>query len=176
MGNLYFLKLSPPLSGKSQTVTPTSVANARYLDKFSGGKNHSVLSTLWVNVCLVIKHQPTIWKKRKICSYVSSTAALRASPGGTRLPGWYLEGATDRQNNEHLTYVEASLWYGLNRRMKFSFLVLHCHCQCMSWVSNCLTAWLPDYLTTWLPDFHIENLKTAAFCRRLYKINKHCMA
>ena len=48
------------LSVKSQTRVATSVASARYLDKLSGVKNHSVFSARWANVYLLIKHQPTI--------------------------------------------------------------------------------------------------------------------
>ena len=41
----YWQSAGRPLSGKSQTVTLTSVASARYLDKLPGAKNHSVFST-----------------------------------------------------------------------------------------------------------------------------------
>ena len=79
-------QLAAPLYGKSQMVTPTSYGSAIYLEKLSGAKNHSVLSTRWANVYLVMKLQPTI-SNQKICQFVSSTAALRASPGPPHLQG-----------------------------------------------------------------------------------------
>ena len=53
-------QLAAPLSGKSQMTVATLVASAKYLEKLQESKNHSVFSTRWANVYLVIKHQPTL--------------------------------------------------------------------------------------------------------------------